>query len=146
MRDQLIQLMKTENLTATRLADEIGIQPSSISHVLSGRNKPSYDFIIKIIERFESVNATWLLTGKGTMKKESSVGKNGIHETEVNTSNSTEKLTNKDLATDEFYSASAKEHEKNLQQISKITKVNKIFKIVTLFQDGSFLEYIPANE
>ena len=69
MKDQTIKLLKEENLTSARFAEKIGVQPSSISHILSGRNKPSFDFLIKILKFFPDINSEWLLTGKGNIYK-----------------------------------------------------------------------------
>lgn len=51
-------------MTASQFADEIGVQRSSVSHILSGRNKPSLEFIQKVINRFPKVDSTWLINGK----------------------------------------------------------------------------------
>lgn len=67
MRDKLLLLMKNEGLTSSRLAELLGIQPSSISHILGGRNKPSFDFVQKILRRFPNINPDWLLIDKGDM-------------------------------------------------------------------------------
>ncbi|OGS72065.1 MAG: transcriptional regulator [Flavobacteria bacterium RIFCSPLOWO2_12_FULL_31_7] len=56
-------------LTASSFADKINVQRSSISHLLSGRNKPSLDFILKVIENFPEVELLWLLNGKGIFPK-----------------------------------------------------------------------------
>lgn len=61
MHEKLPLLMKSEGLTSSRLAELLGIQPSGISHLLSGRNKPSYDLLQKILRRFPNVNPDWLL-------------------------------------------------------------------------------------
>lgn len=53
--------------TATRLAEELQVQRSGISHMLSGRNQPSYDFISRLLKRFPNVDARWLILGEGTM-------------------------------------------------------------------------------
>ncbi|WP_088341210.1 helix-turn-helix transcriptional regulator [Robiginitalea sediminis] len=53
------------DLSAAAFAQEIGVQRSSISHLLSGRNKPSLDFILKVTQRFPEVDLYWLLNGKG---------------------------------------------------------------------------------
>ncbi len=53
-------------LNASSLADKIGVQRSGISHILAGRNKPSLDFILKIIDAFNDVDLYWLLIGKGS--------------------------------------------------------------------------------
>lgn len=59
-------------LTASLFADKIGVQRSSISHILSGRNKPSLDFILKITNTFKEVDLYWLIKGLGNFpsKKE----------------------------------------------------------------------------
>ena len=67
MRDKLLLLMKNEGLTSSRLAELLGIQPSSISHILGGRNKPSFDLVQKILRRFPNINPDWLLIDKGEM-------------------------------------------------------------------------------
>lgn len=70
MVDRITLLLKTRNISASQFADEIGVQRSSISHVLSGRNKPSLDFIQKILVRYPEINPDWLLFGKGSMNLE----------------------------------------------------------------------------
>ena len=67
-RIQLI--LKSKNLSPSQFADEIQVQRSSISHILSGRNKPSLDFIMKILSTYHEVNADWLIFGKGQMVKQ----------------------------------------------------------------------------
>lgn len=54
------------SLTASSFADKIDVQRSSISHLLSGRNKPSLEFVLKITDTFTEVNLYWLLEGKGS--------------------------------------------------------------------------------
>jgi transcriptional regulator with XRE-family HTH domain len=57
------------SLNASSFADKIGVQRSSLSHLLSGRNKPSLDFILKILDVFPEVDLYWILNGKGTFPK-----------------------------------------------------------------------------
>ncbi len=71
MNKRLQQFLDAENLTPARLADMMGIQRSGMSHILSARNKPSYDFIYNLLSRFPALNAEWLITGKGRMYKNS---------------------------------------------------------------------------
>lgn len=52
--------------SASGFAEKIGVQRSSISHVLSGRNKPSLDFVMKVLKAYPDVNMYWLLNGKGS--------------------------------------------------------------------------------
>lgn len=57
------------SLNASTFADKIGVQRSSISHLLSGRNKPSLDFVLKIMDVFPEVDLYWILNGKGSFPK-----------------------------------------------------------------------------
>ncbi|HLN96129.1 MAG TPA: helix-turn-helix transcriptional regulator [Flavobacterium sp.] len=61
---RLATLMAHYHLSASALADAIGVQRSGISHLVSGRNKPGLDFILKLSERFPEVNLYWLLKGE----------------------------------------------------------------------------------
>lgn len=72
MKDRLEKFIKTEGLTPSRFAEIMGVQPSSISHILGGRNKPSYDFIEKFLSRFPKVNPDWLILGKGQIYRQPS--------------------------------------------------------------------------
>ncbi len=67
MKERLIQLLDLEQLSPSKFADIIGVQRSSISHVISGRNKPSFDFLQKTLKAFPGLNASWLMLGEGTM-------------------------------------------------------------------------------
>jgi transcriptional regulator with XRE-family HTH domain len=67
MTERISLILKSKNLSASQFADEIGIQRSSMSHVLSERNKPSLEFIQKILKRFPEINSDWLLFGTGQM-------------------------------------------------------------------------------
>ena len=60
--------MKAENMNATQFAEAIGVQRAAMSHIMQGRNKPSADVLVKISERFETINPGWLLSGKGSMR------------------------------------------------------------------------------
>ena len=63
---RLQKIIDYYGLSAASFADKVGVQRSSISHILSGRNKPSLDFVMKILTAFEEVDLYWLLNGKGT--------------------------------------------------------------------------------
>jgi hypothetical protein len=70
MEGKLRQLMKHEGVNSTRLAEILGIQASGISHIMSGRNKPSFDFLLKLLQRFPQINPDWLLLDKGPMYRD----------------------------------------------------------------------------
>lgn len=73
MRERILQVMENEGLAPSKFAETIGIQRSAMSHIISGRNNPSLDVFMKILETFPYVDSDWLLFGKGEMQKEQTV-------------------------------------------------------------------------
>lgn len=69
MKDRILQFLASKSLSPTHFADLLKVQRSGVSHILAGRNKPSYDFIAKMLLTFPSINAEWLLLGRGEMYK-----------------------------------------------------------------------------
>jgi transcriptional regulator with XRE-family HTH domain len=67
------QVIEYLELSVSAFADEIGVQRSSISHLLNGRNKPSLDFIMKLVNTYPEVDLYWLLKGEGNFPKEEAV-------------------------------------------------------------------------
>ena len=67
MKDRIAHIIRAKNLTAAEFALKLGIQPSNISHLLSGRNNPSLDFVKKLKETFPEYNLDWIVFGKGAM-------------------------------------------------------------------------------
>lgn len=70
MKNRILRVMDHEGMTPSRFAEAIGIQRSAMSHIISGRNNPSLDVLLKILERFTYVDSDWLLFGKGDMMRE----------------------------------------------------------------------------
>jgi transcriptional regulator with XRE-family HTH domain len=108
-------------LSASVFSDKIGVQRSGISHILSGRNKPSLDFILKIIEEFEEVNLYWLLYGQGSFPPaKESLPKNTVIE-----------------ATETKISEEVPIQKKSF--LKNIKKENtRIVKIIILYENGNF--------
>ena len=67
MINRINLILRAKNITARQFAEEIGIQPSGMSHILGGRNNPSLDFVTKVIRRYPEIDANWLLLGRGEM-------------------------------------------------------------------------------
>jgi len=63
---RLEKVINYYGLSASAFADKIAVQRSTISHLLTGRNKPSLEFVLKVVKSFPEVNLYWLLNGKGT--------------------------------------------------------------------------------
>lgn len=112
---RLEKILEFYNLTAAAFADKINVQRSSISHLLSGRNKPSLEFVLKVVGSFPDVNLYWLLNGKGSFPSKSE---------KQNTP--TPKSINKNIET----------------SFSKKNSSGKnIKKVILFFDDGSFEAY-----
>lgn len=71
MNSRLSQFLSAENLTQAQFADSIGVGRASISHIMSGRNKPSYEFLAAMMAHYPEVNYEWLILGKGKMYRSS---------------------------------------------------------------------------
>ena len=71
MEQRLQLFLQMEQLTQSQFADRMGIQRSGVTHLLSGRNKPSFEFITRMLQAFPSLNAEWLILGKGKPYKNS---------------------------------------------------------------------------
>lgn len=69
LKNRIATIIRVNNHTASSFADLLGVQRSSISHILNGRNKPSLDFIEKVIANFPRVDPGWLITGKSPENK-----------------------------------------------------------------------------
>jgi transcriptional regulator with XRE-family HTH domain len=67
---RLEKILAYYNHTASSFADKIGVQRSSISHLLTGRNKPSLEFVMKVLQKYPEVELYWLLNGKGNFPSE----------------------------------------------------------------------------
>lgn len=67
LNERITKVIEYSNLSSSEFADEIDVQRSSISHITSGRNKPSLEFIIKIKSKFPEIHWDWLVTGEGEM-------------------------------------------------------------------------------
>ena len=70
MYQRLKNWMESEGLKSSALADIIGVNRATISHILSGRNKPSIDFLEKLLSAYPNMNANWLISGIGYMHRD----------------------------------------------------------------------------
>lgn len=67
MKERVERILKEKSLSSNKLAEMLEVQPSGISHILSGRNKPSMDFITKLLTVFPDISPDWFILGKGDM-------------------------------------------------------------------------------
>ena len=128
---RITQILEEQQLSSSSFADTIGVQRSSISHVLSGRNKPSLEFILKIVRAFPAYSTDWLLFGKSS---ESPVTYPEPIEQESPS-------TVQDIA----FTDNPTTDESPTVPASTSNSQTEIDKIVLLYKDGRFTEYIPKN-
>lgn len=119
---RLEKILDYYNLTASSFADKIGVQRSSISHLLSGRNKPSLDFILKILDVFPEIDLYWILNGKGSFPKNNE---------EYN------------IAYPPTLSDTDEKQPVNFKKEETIIKNDVIERIVIFYKNGAFKEYRP---
>ena len=70
MNRRLLQFLQVKNITQAQFADTLSVARGSVSHILSGRNRPGYDFLESLALHYPDLNIDWLLTGKGAMLSE----------------------------------------------------------------------------
>ena len=166
MNERIQLILKTKNISASKFADEIGVQRSSISHILSGRNNPSLDFIQKVLKRFPDISPDWILTGKGSMYTEpdlfTTIEEHGQEKNETK-----EVLSDPEEVKFEEKTTQTEENEEiQVQKAPKISQPKitskvkeaeeskspgiimkpigkKIERIIIFYSDKSCIEYIP---
>ena len=129
---RIAQLLEEQQLSSSSFADTIGVQRSSISHVLSGRNKPSLEFILKTVRAFPSYSTDWLLFGK-----ESETPASYPSPIDQKQPTGVQEITFTDKPTPEQSPTAPAPTPKSQAGIDKI---------VLLYKDGRFTEYIPKND
>ena len=125
---RLNEIMVNNNLNSASFAEQIGVQRSSVSHVMSKRNKPSLDFILKIVNSFEEVTLDWLLFDNNLKPSPSSksVGKFVKTKIDSDLKRSPNVLTNR-------------------QSPVEIKTNSDVVQIIQIYKDGSFLTFSPKS-
>jgi DNA-binding XRE family transcriptional regulator len=119
--EKLEKILAYFQLSASAFADKIGVQRSSLSHLLSGRNKPSLEFAVKVAETFPEVDLYWFLMNKGSFPKLiPSALQNGINE------------TNNLKPEEKIHTIEQKNH------LSPLSNTENIEKIIVFYSDGTF--------
>jgi DNA-binding XRE family transcriptional regulator len=139
------------SLNASSFADKIGVQRSSMSHLLSGRNKPSLDFILKIIDIFPDVDLYWILNGSGSFPKineEKILKKDTISEDlkSATTPPSSSEILPLDLFSEiknTMVTNSIEAQKTENTTLPKISNSDDLEKIVFFYKNGTFKVYSP---
>ena len=128
---RLHRILEFYELSAAGFADKIEVGRSSISHILSGRNKPSLDFVMKIVKSFPEVELYWLLNGKGSFPPTEENSKNLTSSTsDLFSSEDTNQVTNEKQEKIEDFPIPLHKEQKN-----------EIARIVVFYKNGTFEEY-----
>ena len=123
---RLNKILEYYDISAAAFADKIEVGRSSISHILSGRNKPSLDFVMKVVTNFPEVELYWLLNGKGKFPADSTPQEEKKSQPqETSTPSSSEGSTKNDV-------------QPSVSQIPSSKSGKEIQKIVIFYKDGSF--------
>ena len=146
MKERILEFLKIENRTSAQFAEEIGVQPSSISHIISGRNNPSLDFVMKMLTKYPSLSSDWLLFGRGQMYREPQ-----LHDLfNINPGNNTG-ISDEVTAPGPEYdfqevNKPSQKSSSSFEESNTGLKVNMTKRIVCFFNDGTFKEYFPGEE
>lgn len=136
MKDRIAHIMRSKNLKATDFAALLGIQPSGVSHILAGRNKPSLDFVKKIKETFPEYNLDWIIFGTGPMTT-SEPYREAFKESRKETQSNTDLFSFDEDIKDEQVIPSSDASE-DVDMLS-----NGIKSIVVFYDDGTFESFSP---
>ena len=157
MNTRLKQFLAAENISQSQFADTIKVVRASVSHVLSGRNNPSYEFIRAIMLSYPHLNMEWLLVGKGKMYKETPTapglpasepiptmsdllfGEYDIEEPAAETTAQDSQIAVP--ITDTIASAQTlSDINTSKDSTQVVVKQRKVSKIIVMFDDGSYQE------
>ncbi|MCX6252873.1 MAG: helix-turn-helix transcriptional regulator [Bacteroidia bacterium] len=145
MKERLLEFLKSENKSSAQLAEEIGVQPSGISHILSGRNNPSLDFVLKMLEKYQYLSTDWLLFGKGSMykdiKMQSLFGENSSLELD----DASKLLKNVPQKPEIEFQNVRKDGQMKDSEVPTNNSTSLVEKIVWFYDNNSFEEYFPSH-
>jgi transcriptional regulator with XRE-family HTH domain len=136
MIERILEILKIKNLSPAQFADLIGVQRSSISHLISGRNKPSLEFIQRILKTFPDINTDWMLSGKGPVMND----ENNLNE---EFSPPMDLFHTETVAKEKNVEPKKAEPEKVQKKKWSDPDGKKIEKIVCFYKDNTFREYSP---
>lgn len=144
---RLEYILEHFGLSASAFADKVNVQRSSISHLLSGRNKPSLEFVMKVIDIFPELNLYWLLDGKGYFLKKDMEDVKSNFEENTSTPILEKPIDNPPTLFDkeDNFEAGATNFLAPENLFTQKSNGKSVEKIVLLFTDGSFKEYNPST-
>ena len=166
MLDRIIKIMEYYKLTPSEFADTLEIDRSRLSHILNGRNKPSLEVVMKILENFPDISSEWLLFDKGDMFKKKIFSKDQLQTGELDliipektkqkikddkiiddlSINEQTKETVPPSTTEQTESPIADIQEDDISKAEmKPIRQKDIISIVWFFSDGTFKSFTPEK-
>ncbi len=150
MKDRILAFLQNENKSYAQFAEEIGVQPSGISHILSGRNNPSLDFVIKMLHRYPSLSADWLLFGRGSMYKV--VSQPTLFDMDIPAGKpaGVDGYETQDAAPSAVEASSPSMEGQDIEEVFKTAGIEpetgskRLTRIVLFYSDKTFTEYRPS--
>ena len=147
MKDRILAFLHSENKSYAQFAEEIGVQPSGISHILSGRNNPSLDFVMKMLQKYTSLSAEWLLFGRGAMYKYVSQPTLFDSEPVIKTQDQVPVDLGTDVGADVIDGLESPKTTEASNIVSEITPERgerKLNRVLLFYSDKTFNEYRPG--
>lgn len=142
MIDRINMLLKAKNITVSQFTQAIKIQRSGMSHILSGRNKPSLDFVLRVLKRYPEINPSWLLLGEGEMYLSDKIDVQTSMFSDKNEREDIEHTLVEDNQSTETLSKETKKTIDTIPIIGNKPQTRKIEKIIVLYSDNTFDEYL----
>lgn len=137
IKDRLAHILRAKNLTASQFAELMEIQPSNVSHLLNGRNKPSLDFLIKIKEVFPEYSFDWIIMGKKPITINEPNPVNSENQELKFEENEDERVIEFDDI-DENYQETEKIEQKVVDNQPKRIESSDIKKVLVVYSDNTF--------
>jgi transcriptional regulator with XRE-family HTH domain len=146
MKNRISQIMQREGLAPAKFAEAIDIQRSAVSHITTGRNKPSLDVIMKILDKYPYIDPDWLLYGKGTMMRKNTppLQTDLFSQTPIITPKESIAHENRRETKVEKPAIVTKQPEHETVVIKKIDPKN-VTKIMLFYSDNTFETFIPEK-
>lgn len=151
MRERIIKFIESEKLSAAEFADRIGVQRSSVSHVLNGRNNPGFSFIQKILEHFPGLDARWLLTGEGEMDKikATPIAKarqaDNLFSFNPPNENQTAQIQSEKESSEQNTASIHQQVQREKSQLTEKNNEKKVSRVLIFYDDHTFEDFRPAK-
>ena len=142
MQEKLHEFMKERGLKPSRLAEMLGINPAAVSHILSGRNKPSFELLQKILRRFPDLNPDWLLLDQGSMLRPDPKASPSAAASAAPTTS--EQQPSAEQTHDAAERSDARQESIAMPQPIGTT-ARRIVRVVLFFDDQTFVSYPTEN-